>query len=58
MLGNEVAELVDGYKNAGSYNVVFNGHGTANNRQLASGVYFYQLNSGSFSSTKKFVLLK
>jgi uncharacterized protein YhfF len=58
MLGNEVAELVDGYKNAGSYNVVFNGQGNANNSQLTSGVYFYQLKAGNFTDTKKFILLK
>lgn len=58
MLGNEVAELVNGYKNAGNYNVIFNGQSTTSNKQLSSGVYSYRLNSGNFSSTKKFVLLK
>ncbi len=52
VLGNEVATLVDEYKNAGSYNVQF----TMNN--LASGIYFYQLNAGSFMEVKKMLLIK
>jgi len=54
LLGREVATLVNEYKNAGSYNSQF----SIRNYQLASGVYFYRLQSGNFSQTKKFVLLK
>jgi len=39
-------------KDAGSYEVTF----TAS--QLASGVYFYKLSSGVFTSMKKLVLMK
>jgi Secretion system C-terminal sorting domain len=51
-IGNEVATLVNGNKPAGVYNVAFN---AAN---LSSGVYFYRLTAGSYSSIKKLVLLK
>lgn len=52
ILGKEVATLVNDVKSAGHYSAIFN----ANN--LASGVYFYRLNAGDFSSIKKMVLLK
>jgi len=53
MLGNEVATLVDEYKPAGTYEVEFSAKGG-----LPSGVYFYQLQSGDFISTKSLVLIK
>lgn len=52
ILGNEVATLVDEYKTAGSYEVEFNAS------KLSSGVYFYRLQSGNFSETKKLILMK
>jgi len=52
VLGNEVATLVDGYKSTGTYEVEFDASG------LNSGVYFYKLQAGSYSQTKKLVLLK
>ncbi len=52
VLGNEVSNLVNEYKNAGSYEVNFDGS------QLSSGTYFYKLESGAFSQTKKLQLLK
>lgn len=52
VLGNEVANLVNEEKPAGSYKISFN----ASN--LPSGVYYYKLTSGSFVETKKMVLLK
>ena len=52
ILGKEVAVLVNEEKPAGNYEVTFNASG------LPSGVYFYQLNAGSFFETKKMVLLK
>jgi hypothetical protein len=57
VLGNEVATLVDEYKSAGSYEIEFNSH-SGNVRNLTSGVYFYQLNAGSFIETKKMVFMK
>jgi photosystem II stability/assembly factor-like uncharacterized protein len=55
VLGNEVATLVDEYKNAGSYEVEFNVGQTIS---LSSGMYFYRLQAGSFVQTKKFILIK
>lgn len=52
LMGNKVATLLDGYHDAGSYDVIFQ----ANN--LASGIYFYQLQVGEFIATKKLILLK
>jgi hypothetical protein len=52
ILGREVATLVNMEQSAGNYSVKFN----ASN--LSSGVYFYKLQSGSFSQTKKLVLLR
>ena len=52
VLGNEIANLVNEEKPAGSYEVEF---GAVN---LPSGVYFYQLRTGSFIESKKMILLK
>ena len=49
--GQRVAEY-SGRKEAGVHSISFNGDG------MASGVYFYKLNAGDFSATRKMVLLK
>jgi len=54
VLGNEVAVLVNEWKEAGSYNKQF----TTSGKQLASGMYFYTLTAGKFTDTKKFILMK
>ena len=59
-LGKEVATLVNEYKPAGNYSEEFsamNGSGKTTS-VLPSGIYFYQLKSGSFIETKKMILLK
>jgi hypothetical protein len=50
--GREVATLVDGEMTAGNHAVIFAP------RDLAGGLYFYQLTAGKFSQTRKAVLLK
>jgi hypothetical protein len=56
VLGLEVATLVNGRQEAGSYTVPFGiNKGTFG---LSSGVYFYRLQAGSFVSTKKLILMK
>ena len=56
ILGSEVANLVNEELNAGSYKVEFNSASSI--KDLASGIYFYQLKAGSFVVTKKMVLIK
>lgn len=51
-LGKEVATLVNEYKPAGSYEVLFDAAG------LASGIYYYSLKAGDFTETKKMILLR
>ncbi len=57
LLGQKVRTLVDESKWAGDYTVKWDG---MNDRgvQLSSGVYFYQLKTGEYTSSKKMVLLK
>jgi len=52
ILGRKVTTLVDEPKAPGNYEITFNAS------QLASGVYFYRLSSGSFNQTKKMVLIR
>jgi hypothetical protein len=52
VLGKEVATLVNNFLNAGQYNFQFN----ASN--LASGIYLYRLEAGSFTQTNKMLLMK
>jgi len=56
ILGREVATLVNEEKPAGEYEVEF--QSSVGSHQLASGVYFYQLTAGGYSSTKQMLLLK
>jgi len=52
LLGREVAVLVDGKKEAGTYEVKFDG------TRLSSGVYFFRLQAGDFVQTRRLMLLK
>jgi enediyne biosynthesis protein E4 len=51
-LGQRIITLIDGFKNAGEYNIKFN----ASN--LHSGIYFYTLQTRNSEITKKMVLLQ
>jgi len=51
-VGEEVAQLYNGEKEAGRYTSEFDASG------LPSGIYFYRLQAGSFVETKKMILLK
>ena len=53
-LGNEVSTLVNEYKLTG----VFNSQFSILNSKLSSGVYFYRLQAGNYSETKKMMLIK
>ncbi len=50
--GRVVSTLIDGKKNAGNYNIKWDGS------SFSSGVYFYRLETGDFTETKKMILLK
>jgi hypothetical protein len=52
VLGKEVSVLVNEKQSSGSYEVRWNASA------LPSGVYFYRLESGSFSDVKKMILVK
>lgn len=52
ILGRQVADLVNRYQEAGKYTVDFNAS------RLSSGVYIYRIESSSFTSVKKMMLIK
>jgi hypothetical protein len=52
VLGRQVAALINEKQNAGVYDVPFNAV------SLTSGVYFYRLNIGTYTDTKKMIRLK
>jgi hypothetical protein len=52
ILGREVSVLVNEKREAGAYEVKFDGS------NLASGVYFYRIQAGSFVQTKQLLLLR
>lgn len=52
MLGREVAVLVNVRQAAGRYEVSFNATG------LPTGLYFYRLQAGSYSETRKMMLVR
>lgn len=52
ILGNEIATLVDEYRDAGRYEVIFD------SKDLSSGIYLIQLKAGEFIATKKMTLLR
>ena len=52
LLGREVATLVDGEMNIGAHEISFDAS------RFASGIYFYRLQAGNFTATKKLVFIK
>jgi len=51
-IGSKVADIVNEYKPAGIYSVHFNGS------HLATGIYLYRMESGNFTASRKFILIK
>ncbi len=52
LIGKEIATLVNEQKTIGNYEVEFDGS------NLSSGIYFYKMQAGDFTDTKKLVLIK
>ncbi|MBK8983186.1 MAG: T9SS type A sorting domain-containing protein [Ignavibacteria bacterium] len=50
--GKEIKTLVNEFRNAGTYDTEFNG------ADLSSGVYYYKMETGSFTEIKKMILIK
>lgn len=57
ILGQEIARPVNGRLTAGYHTIQWNGHNAAG-RQVASGVYFYQLQNGDYREQRKMILIK
>ena len=55
ILGNEITTLLNEYKSKGNYSVSLNINKV---KKLTSGVYFYTIRAGNFSTTKKMIILK
>jgi hypothetical protein len=55
LLGREVVTLADGPYGAGTYTVRFDPSATG---RMASGVYFYRLEAGDFSETRRMVMIR
>jgi Secretion system C-terminal sorting domain len=52
ILGKEIANLVNEEKEAGTYEIFFDG------AKLPSGIYFYSISAGDFHQTQKMLLIK
>lgn len=52
ILGQEISIIVNALKEPGNYKVMFDGS------SLAGGVYYYRINTDSYTQTKKMILLK
>lgn len=57
LTGQLVRKLVDETKAAGEYRIEWDGR-DSNNRQLATGIYFYRLRAGDYVETREMLLLK
>jgi hypothetical protein len=57
VLGNEVATLIDEYREAGRYKVEFNA-AQVSRPEISSGLYMYKLTIGNFSAIRKMMLIK
>ncbi len=52
VLGREINTIINDEKSAGNYKIEFDGS------KYASGIYFYTMQAGDFTETKKLILLK
>jgi hypothetical protein len=57
ILGQEVKRLADGVYSSGRHKVVWDGR-SAGGSECASGIYFYRIDAGGFSSVRKIALVR
>ena len=57
VLGRNIKTLINSYQSPGKYVIQWNGK-DKNGFKVSAGVYFYQLNTASFTKTNKMILLK
>ncbi|MGE5806855.1 MAG: T9SS type A sorting domain-containing protein, partial [Ignavibacteria bacterium] len=57
ILGREVKTLINEEKGNGRHSIRWNGNNNLN-EAVSSGIYFYKLDAGSFTNTKKMMLLR
>ncbi|KPL04736.1 MAG: hypothetical protein AMJ73_03755 [candidate division Zixibacteria bacterium SM1_73] len=57
ILGREVRQLVNTSQRPGPYKVIWDGKDN-NGKEVASGIYFYQLRGGNYKENRKLVLIK
>ncbi len=56
--GQKIASLLDDYKKSGiQHQVTWNGK-NSEGKNVGNGIYFYQVKNGSFTATRKIILLK
>ena len=55
--GQLVKTLINDIKETGDYTAIWNGTDTSN-KPVSSGVYFYKMESGNYTATKKMILMK
>jgi subtilisin family serine protease len=55
LLGREIQTIVNDYFEAGNYSVILD---LSKNKDIVSGIYFYQLSTKNFTKTKKMIYLK
>jgi hypothetical protein len=57
ILGQEVRDLVDGYYQNGEHKIVWDGKDDGG-REVAAGIYFYQIKTENYTQAKKMALLR
>lgn len=55
--GQKIKSLVDGEFESGNHTVIWNGKDDEN-VEVGSGIYFYRMKSGSYTTTKKMIMMK
>ena len=55
--GQHIRTVVNGYLEPDFYNIIWNGK-DENGKYASSGIYFYKMNTGDYTSIKKMILMK